>query len=805
MIGRQTIFVFFYDGSCTLIGTITLGKGMAKENQINLIGSKWAGQGSVWRDDFMYRPGHQTLVVNAHSSLALDLSPQDQVTIEDREGGQPITLIVSGAALTKTLSLPDGLMMDRFDGDRVSSLSPVLGAQQTQLAMALQDPVVVTAPTSPLSFAALTATTVLIISHHGAGDGASNGAEQDIPPGPLDVFLARASGQNQQHFDLPDPLAALKDEFTVPAADGRSYRVKAGDYIQIIDGQGRQCTDFLAFSERAIDKGMERFIDSTATRSMIGHAYPQPGMASKFFDQDLTPLVEIVQDTCGRHDTFGHACTARTYHLQGYPDHNNCSDNISREMAAYGIAQRASWPAINFFFNTDVAHGGVIRSDDGWSRPGDYILMRALTDLVCVSTSCADDLSPINGWNPTDIHIRLYDQTEDFDRQSRFRTSVRSLPVMTRKSPLAPVTEPLTRHFTAAKDVWIPAKFNGHGPVEEYWATLEAASIQDLSQLRKFDIAGPDAVAFAQYAFPRDINRLDIGRCGYSTLLNHHGGVIDDGILFRLNQNLLRWTGGNEKAGDWLRGLAEDQRFNVIIRETTAHLANMAVQGPLAQTILAPLFISPDTWPSLSELKPFHFTHVQTKNDQSTHDRKLTAVISATGYTGQAGYEVFCSPDDAPQLWQMILDRGAPHGMIPMGLDGLDLCRIEAGLAAAGAEFDSHQTPFVAGLGFTVPLAKKQADFVGRAACEADQQNPRHQTVAIDIDGAWVPQQGAEIFDGESVVGHITSACLSPKKGHAHGLARVVTTLSQPDVEIGQLDNHMKRLKARLHLQTAKG
>ena len=121
-----------------------------------------------------------------------------------------------------------------------------------------------------------------------------------------------------------------------------------------------------------------------------------------------------------------------------------------------------------------------------------------------------------------------------------------------------------------------------------------------------------------------------------------------------------------------------------------------------------------------------------------------------------------------------------------MGLEGLELCRLEAGLAASGAEFDSHQTPFVAGLGFTVPLDKKQGDFVGRAACEADQQNPRHQTLAIDIEGQWVPQQGAEIFDGESTVGHITSACLSPKKGHAHGLARVVSTLSNLMSKLGR-------------------
>ena len=93
--------------------------------------------------------------------------------------------------------------------------------------------------------------------------------------------------------------------------------------------------------------------------------------------------------------------------------------------------------------------------------------------------------------------------------------------------------------------------------------------------------------------------------------------MIDDGILFRLNQNLFRWTGGNEKAGDWLRGLAEDQKFNVVIRETGPHLANMAVQGPKAKAILAHLFTSPETWPNLSELKPFNFTHVQAAHDKA--------------------------------------------------------------------------------------------------------------------------------------------------------------------------------------------
>ena len=107
---------------------------MAEKNQINLLGQKFAGQGSMWRDAFIYRPGHQTLVVNANAALALDLHPQDTISIEDREGGQPITLIVSGDNIQKTLSLPDGMTTAPFTGDLAAKLTAVLSQEQFKIA-----------------------------------------------------------------------------------------------------------------------------------------------------------------------------------------------------------------------------------------------------------------------------------------------------------------------------------------------------------------------------------------------------------------------------------------------------------------------------------------------------------------------------------------------------------------------------------------------------------------------------------------------------------------------------------------------
>jgi len=208
---------------------------------------------------------------------------------------------------------------------------------------------------------------------------------------------------------LPEPFGDIRDEFTVARGTAISYELSAGETVQIIDVDGQQCSDFMAMNARSLDDGLERYIDSTVTRSMIRGAYPIPGLFDKFYDQDMNPLLKLKQDTVGRHDTFALACTARGYEERGFFGHLNCSDNISHAYRRFGIRERSAWPAINFFFNSWIDHtDNLIQSDEAWSRPGDYVAMEAMNDLVAVSTACPDDVDPINGWNPTDIHVRIY-------------------------------------------------------------------------------------------------------------------------------------------------------------------------------------------------------------------------------------------------------------------------------------------------------------------------------------------------------------------------------------------------------------
>ena len=233
--------------------------------------------------------------------------------------------------------------------------------------------------------------------------------EGGIPATDLQLEIARAKPvRDDLEPVLPDPLADPRLDFQVDRASALAYEVRAGEYIQIIDVQGRQCSDFLAFSEPKLQQGKERGLDSTATRSLMGNAYPAPGLYSKFFDHDLEPLVEVVRDTVGRHDTFGLACTAKYYEDMGYFGHVNCSDNFNAQLLPYTIEPRKGWPAINFFFNTGFDAHNLYLTDEPWSRPGDYVLLRATTDLVCLSSACPDDIDPANAWNPTEIHVRVY-------------------------------------------------------------------------------------------------------------------------------------------------------------------------------------------------------------------------------------------------------------------------------------------------------------------------------------------------------------------------------------------------------------
>ena len=575
------------------------------------------------------------------------------------------------------------------------------------------------------------------------------------PPTDLIVYIKRAKLPTLAQTALPDPLADPREDIRIDKATARGYLVKAGEYIQIIDVAGRECSDFVAFNARQLDKGIERGVDATATRSMIGLGYPGPGLFSKFFDTDLQPLIEVVRDTVGRHDAFGLACTPRYYDDVGYPGHVNCTENMNGALQPFGVAPRGGWPAINFFYNTGIdAHNAFI-FDEPWSRPGDYVLLRAMTDLVCASSACPDDISPANGWQPTDIHLRIYPAHHNFSKAIAFRMAPDAEPKLTKETAFHPRTSSLTRNFAEYRGYWLPTKFNNHGAVEEYHACRERAVVLDLSPLRKFEVTGPDAETLLQIACTRNIRKLAVGQVVYTAMCYEHGGMLDDGTVFRLGRDNFRWIGGDEYGGKWLRELAEQRGLKAWVRSSTDHLHNIAVQGPKSRDILKQIVWTPPAQTSLSELAWFHFTIGRIGDFNGT-----PVLVSRTGYTGELGYEIFCHPKHAPAVWDAVWEAGKVHGLAPLGLEALDMLRIEAGLIFFNYEFSDQTDPFEAGIGFTVAL-KSNEDFVGRDALLRRKQNPQKVLVGLDLHANDAVGHGDCVHVGRAQVGVITSATRS--------------------------------------------
>ncbi|MEM8569627.1 MAG: DUF1989 domain-containing protein [Pseudomonadota bacterium] len=616
-----------------------------------------------------------------------------------------------------------------------------------------------------------------------------NSLTSGTTPGSIEVAVQRLASHQPL---LPPPFGHVRDEFTVDRGTARAYELAPGDYVQIIDVEGQQCSDFMAFSAHGLEQSRVEMIDSTATRTMVRRSFPGPGLFDKFFDARMRPLLHVVQDTCGRHDTFGLACTARGYEDRGFPGHVNCSDNISASMEPYGVARRNAWPAINFFWNTWVDAGTHhLQTDESWSRPGDFVTLRAIEPLVCVSTACPDDIDPINGWNPTDIHVRIYRPDAPIRRAVAHREKETAPVNLSQESAFHPATSKLTRDYAAARNLWVPNSYSGVGTLAEYWACRETATLQDMSALRTYDLIGPDAERLLQLAMTRDIAKLAVWRGTYALICDAQGDVIDDGTLFRLAPQLFRWCCGSEESGRHLSALAKEHGYQVRINALGDVLPNLALQGPASRDILRQIVFTQPHVPSLDELKWFGVTSARIGDREG-----LPFMLTRSGYTGELGYELFCSVSDAPKLWDTIMEAGEAFGIKPMGTAALETIRIEAGLAASGAEFAAGVDAFEAGLGFAVSL--KKANFIGKAALERNSAAPRRVLKGLLLDCGDAVAHGAHIYAGERPVGVVTSATRSPRLERGIAMARLAIEHAETGtvLEIGQLDGRMKRLPA---------
>lgn len=744
-------------------------------------------------------PGFERYRIRGGAVTALLLSSGDSLEITDLEGCQPVEIAVfdrSGRSDPGLLGSPIGapavgianiLQSGAADAKRVAD---ALAEQSVDIATAMA--VHAFSPDSPAGESLRLTAQADLVCVVGV-PGPKMLAHEQNPPTDVIAWVSRSPGPIEGVQVLPDPLADQNQDFRIPKATAHAYEVASGEFIQIIDVEGRECSDFQCFSVAELSRGVERGLDATVTRSLMGSAYPLPGLYSKYFDVDMGPMVEVVQDTVGRHDTFNTACNSKYYDDMGYPGHINCSDNFNRVLAPYEIKPRGGWEAINFFFNTNLNDDNQVYFDEPWSRPGDYVLLRALTDLVCVSSACPCDVDAANGWNPTDIHVRVYPARNTFKRATAFRMTTDADPELTQETGFHARTSDHTRNFTEYAGYWLANSYTDYGVVAEYWATRERAGMIDLSPLRKYEVTGPDAEVLMQACVTRNVRKLAVGQVVYTAMCYRTGGMIDDGTVFRLGPDNFRWIGGSDTSGLWLRQQAEERGLRAWVRNSTNQLHNLQVQGPLSREILSDIVWTRPDQATVDELGWFRFSIARIGGPDG-----IPIVLSRTGYTGELGFEIFCHPDDAPQVWDAVWEVGSPRGLTPLGLEALDMLRIEAGLIFAGYEFCDQTDPFEAGIGFTVPLKTKDDDFIGRDALLERKASPQRNLVGLELVGGESATNGDGVYAGRHQVGVVTSGVRSPILKKNIALCRMSAEYTEigTQVEVGKIDGHQKRIPA---------
>ena len=295
----------------------------------------------------------------------------------------------------------------------------------------------------------------------------------------------------------------------------------------------------------------------------------------------------------------------------------------------------------------------------------------------------------------------------------------------------------------------------------EHNAVRSSAGLFDLSHMGEFGVTGSDAAAALDYALTGEPSVLKPGRARYTMIVAEDGGVIDDLIVYRLadTEFLIVANAANTAAvGAALAARAAGYDANVTDR--TDDYALIAIQGPRAVTILAPL-----TSADLAEVKYYASYPAQVAGRR--------VLLARTGYTGEDGFEIFAAPQDAEHLWAELSKAGAADGLIPAGLAARDTLRLEAGMPLYGNELGIDLTPFDAGLGRVVKL-EKPGGFVGRdALARRSQEPPGRRLVGLTLQSRRVPRHGyAVLWDGQPA-GAVTSGAPSPTLGVPIAMAYV--------------------------------
>lgn len=337
-----------------------------------------------------------------------------------------------------------------------------------------------------------------------------------------------------------------------------------------------------------------------------------------------------------------------------------------------------------------------------------------------------------------------------------------------RYTPLRARHEALGASFTDFGGWQMPVRYTSD--LAEHHAVRQAAGIFDISHMAEFVVEGPAAGDYLDYALAGRLSAMTIGKAKYSLLLAEDGGIIDDVIVYRLDEQrfLIISNAGNRDGVRDALGERVDAPFraredgDVTVEDVSDDYALIAVQGPAAERILAETQGIDDVSIPWTEQKYYSWS--------SATWRGRPLLLARTGYTGEDGFELLVAAADAESLWDAVLAAGEPHGLVPAGLAARDTLRLEAGMPLYGHELSRETKPAQAGLGRVVAADKER--FVGKDAVEP--ASDARVLVGLAAEGRRAGRAGyAVVAEDGTPLGEITSGALSPTLGHPIAMAFV--------------------------------
>ncbi|MDB4298788.1 glycine cleavage system aminomethyltransferase GcvT [Flavobacteriaceae bacterium] len=305
----------------------------------------------------------------------------------------------------------------------------------------------------------------------------------------------------------------------------------------------------------------------------------------------------------------------------------------------------------------------------------------------------------------------------------------------------------------------------------EHQTVREKVGVFDVSHMGEFFVTGPNALSLIQRVCSNDASKLEDGQAQYSCFPNEDGGVVDDLIVYRIAaEKWLLVVNASNIDKDWA-WINLHNTMGASLENSSDHYSLLAIQGPKAIQAMQSL-----TQENLSAIKFYTFK-------MNTFAGVENVIISATGYTGSGGFEIYCKNTQVAKIWTKVLEAGADWGIQPIGLAARDTLRLEMGYCLYGNDIDDTTSPLEAGLGW---ITKFNKDFINSESLKKQKEIGVSKTlVGFELSQRGIPRQGYAIVDAQgNSIGRVTSGTMSPSMGKGIGLGYVPVALKEVGSQI---------------------